>query len=271
MLGKLLKYDLRATAGTMLISYVILLGYALILQLTGLDLNFSNPYLDFQWIMRLFLYVGFVIVMVGVLLFTYVQILRRFYNNLFSAQGYLTNTLPVRPEAILVSKVLMGVIWIAVTYLILVGCTAMLGTDLPAIARSVLFSNLRLALENTPTVYFVLTGILLVLSPFASVLTFFACICLGQLFFQAAGVCGGADLPGLGPGGGRAHLGGHQHCLFRPGDHCPGNMGAGIFHCLLCGGDCGVFPALPDGAAEVFEFGVGERTEKLEMDKKRTS
>ena len=47
MLGKLLKYDLRATAGTMLISYVILLGYALILQLTGLDLNFSNPYLDF--------------------------------------------------------------------------------------------------------------------------------------------------------------------------------------------------------------------------------
>ena len=182
MLGKLLKYDLRATAGTMLISYVILLGYALILQLAGLDLNFSNPYLDFQWIMRLFLYVGFVIVMVGVLLFTYVQILRRFYNNLVSAQGYLTNTLPVRPEAILVSKVLMGVIWIAVTYLILMGCTAMLGTDLPAIARSVLFSNLRLALENTPTVYFVLTGILLVLSPFASVLTFFACICLGQLF-----------------------------------------------------------------------------------------
>lgn len=185
MLGKLLKYDLRATAGPMLISYVILLGYGAILKLSGMELDLSGTYAGIHWMMQIFLYIGFVVVMVGVMLFTYVQILRRFYTNLFSSQGYLTNTLPVRPSQLVLSKVLMGVFWLFATNLLLFACVVLLGTELPAALRQTVFSAISLALNRTPGENLALAGLAFVFSLFASVLVFYACICLGQLFAKA--------------------------------------------------------------------------------------
>lgn len=182
MLGKLWKYDFKATWLYLILSYVILVGYTIVVKLTGIEIGMPKTVESFTWLMRLLLYVGFIIVAIGVQLFTYVQIIRRFYKNMFSDEGYLTNTLPVKPWELLVSKVLIGAFWIALTSLVMALCLTVLGTALPQELRR-LFSGLFWdVMRKVPLSTFIFTVILLILSPFQSVLTLYACICAGQLF-----------------------------------------------------------------------------------------
>lgn len=182
MLGKLWKYDCKATWLYLALSYVILVGYTLILKLTGIDLEVPFRVAGVVGLMRIFLYIGFVIVAIAVQLFTSVQVIRRFYKNIFSYEGYLTNTLPVKPWELLVSKVLSGGFWMVVTTLVLFLCLAILGTALPYEARGLLVGIFRDLWHNLPGSTIVLTAILLILSPFQTVLIYYACICVGQLF-----------------------------------------------------------------------------------------
>ncbi|WP_434311392.1 hypothetical protein [Hominifimenecus sp. rT4P-3] len=182
MLGKLWKYDCKATWLYLVLSYVILVGYTLILKLTGIDLEMPFHVAGVVGLMRIFLYIGFVIVAIAVQLFTYVQVIRRFYKNMFSHEGYLTNTLPVKPWELLVSKVLSGSFWMIATTLVLLFCLTILGTALPYEARGLLVGIFRDIWHNLPDSTIVLTAILLIVSPFQTILIYYACICVGQLF-----------------------------------------------------------------------------------------
>lgn len=61
-----------------------------------------------------------VIVICSVGIFTYLYIGHRFQKNIFGAEGYLTNTLPVTPSQIILSKVLTGFLWMAIDLLVVI-------------------------------------------------------------------------------------------------------------------------------------------------------
>ena len=107
MLGKLIKHDIRSTwrdfAGIYL---TILLGMIFL----PLLLNFVNRAITN--IIAGFLVMG---IMVSTIVIMIIMLFKIFNTNIFSNEGYLTMTLPVRGSELVVSKLVVSTMWIVLT------------------------------------------------------------------------------------------------------------------------------------------------------------
>lgn len=119
MLGKLIKYEYRATARTFIPIYIALLLVAIINRV------FRIRNIDVAWGISTIVLVGLFIAL-GVL--TIIVIIERFNKNLLGDEGYLMFTLPVKSEQLIVSKLIISIVWTIVsgiiafiTFLILLG------------------------------------------------------------------------------------------------------------------------------------------------------
>ncbi len=125
MLGKLLKYDFKANARTMLIFSIIALSVSG--ACVGLKALLRLPVMnntDF-WGIRMVL--GMLIAACWFAVFAYVvimlvMIIRRYYKNLFLEEGYLTFTLPTTNGKIVTSKFLSAYVIMLATLGIAIGC-----------------------------------------------------------------------------------------------------------------------------------------------------
>lgn len=118
MLGKLLKYEfkylVRDLARTYIIYGAVLLSVILLFQLAGA--GNSDGFILSLFSACATAYVIFTIVLV---ILTIARNVRRFKRNMFSQEGYLTNTLPVTPEQHIVAKAIAGAVSCAVSYLVI--------------------------------------------------------------------------------------------------------------------------------------------------------
>lgn len=115
MLGKLLKHEFIATKRIYLPIYFVTIVLALIVNgFFALQSRFFDDDSSFSVISTLFIVfftAMFVLVLLCCLMSGPVISLYRFYKNVFTDEGYLTNTLPVKPISILVSKLITGIVW----------------------------------------------------------------------------------------------------------------------------------------------------------------
>ena len=130
MLGKLLKYEMRATGRWFLPMY------ALLLLMAGVNRIFmairDSSYAERDWsqmpgvtdrfrdipvILATTLYV---FIIAAVFIVTFVIIIQRFYKNLMGDEGYLMFTLPVHAWENIVSKLLVAMFWMLVSSLAVV-------------------------------------------------------------------------------------------------------------------------------------------------------
>ncbi len=102
MLGKLLKYELKATSRTFLPIYGALILVALVNRL------FRMGNIDLGFGLTTLILVG-LFVALGVL--TLIVTIQRFNRNLLGDEGYLMFTLPVEPSQLILSKSITTVIW----------------------------------------------------------------------------------------------------------------------------------------------------------------
>jgi len=102
MLGKLLKYEFKATARTLLPLYAALLIISVI----------SNLLLhsDFQ-IASVISITVFGALLMAVFIVTLILMIQRFYRNLLSDEGYLMFTLPVKTNRLIFSKMIVTFVW----------------------------------------------------------------------------------------------------------------------------------------------------------------
>nr|WP_303243995.1 ABC transporter permease [uncultured Cellulosilyticum sp.] len=119
MLGKLLKYEFKATSRTFVPLYIALVLVAIINNL------FMTNDISFGFGIMIMIMVGLFIAL-GVL--TLVVLIQRFNKNLLGDEGYLMFTLPVKPYQLILSKLLITVFWTIIsgiiaiiTFIILVG------------------------------------------------------------------------------------------------------------------------------------------------------
>ena len=112
MLSKLLKYDLRA-----LFKYwwIVALSSVCLTFVGGISLKiFLYPTTNANTpLVTVLAFFGLIVTVIGLsafLMATEIFIYVRFYQNLFSDEGYLTFTLPVRRRDILNSKIISGLI-----------------------------------------------------------------------------------------------------------------------------------------------------------------
>ncbi len=114
MLMKLLKYDLKNEFKSLLPVYLLALGMPLVLRILVI-LNDTWPILATFLGIFTFMYV---LVVIGLFAWTLIVSIKHFYNNVIKDEGYLTNTLPVTRNQIVLSKEITSVLTIVVSTLI---------------------------------------------------------------------------------------------------------------------------------------------------------
>jgi len=110
MLGKLMKYELKATARTLIPLYIALLAFAIINKIfigAGLADKLEG-FGSIPFILSIFAYGC---TMAAVFIVTFFVIIQRFYKNLLGDEGYLMNTLPVSTVTNLTSKISIATFW----------------------------------------------------------------------------------------------------------------------------------------------------------------
>ena len=186
MLGKLLKYDLKANYLYLMVGYVVYIVMTLgfTLSLGWIRDSGSTGALEEMIQMLVMMATTFLWVfsIMGVILMTYILLIRRFYCNMVTDQGYLTLTLPVSTRMHMLSKLLSAVIFITLTGCVLAvgillmiagaGQVDMIGDVLAAFGR--LFKELG-------TGSTVVAGISSLLTMFQTILLVYFSICVGQL------------------------------------------------------------------------------------------
>lgn len=113
MLGKLLKHEFKGTARLFFPIFLVSIAIALLYKIfySTADLITTEDYSVFVRVLLIFLTVVFVLILICVGASGEVVSFYRFYKNVFTDEGYLTNTLPVSPIAILSSKLIAATVW----------------------------------------------------------------------------------------------------------------------------------------------------------------
>lgn len=114
MLGKLIKYDLKAMNRFLIIIHVFLLCASVLIRVffTGRVFTESTDFDNENFILPVLIFlVLFIILICAAAFATQLVIAIRFYKNIFSDEGYLTHTLPVTGGKLLLSKTISGSIW----------------------------------------------------------------------------------------------------------------------------------------------------------------
>jgi len=187
MLGKLLKYELRATGRQVLPLCGGMVAFALLRRLLGLlQITRAWPGLDDALdSLGIGLFVLLLIVCTAAVV---IVLIVRYYRNLYTDEGYLMNTLPVSPTQNLLAKTFAAVIWQAVSVLALLLSVFISVID-THIWRQLLFG---LAQMNISLQHFLIlqqgyvplitieTILMIFVGAFAGMMQFYAAISLGQ-------------------------------------------------------------------------------------------
>ena len=189
MLTKLISHEWKDTfkIPALLLTITVLLSAASLIYFSvadqasaGTDLNVRN----------FVLYIACILILSGLSMILIIYFAIRFYKNLYTDEGYLMHTLPVKPWMLIVSKLTIGTIWFYLIDLLLVGASTWI--TLIALPTMAYFSpedllELRTMFQSyhtiftVPSILFLAIPVMIISSVF-SLLTIYASISLGQLF-----------------------------------------------------------------------------------------
>lgn len=127
MLRKLLKYEIKATGRIFLPIYLALVALAAINRIFAQFHSFStNQVLS---LISGFTTLLYFLLICGMFVLTFVVMIQRFYRNLLGDEGYLMFTLPVKPSALILSKMLVSFLWTVISTAITVLSVLILALD----------------------------------------------------------------------------------------------------------------------------------------------
>lgn len=132
MLGKLMKYDMKYMARILPWLY---LGAFCLSLLCSVFFLFMPEGLLLEIGTMIITYVGTLFVETLVIM-TVVFLIMRIYRSMFSDEGYLTFTLPVKNSTVINSKILTGAIW--TTFTVIVACIV---SAMPSFAMSLRYAG----------------------------------------------------------------------------------------------------------------------------------
>lgn len=121
MLGKLLKYEVKATARLFLPLYLAVLLFAGINKLFNpFKIIQTSKNLNLQSILGTLSIIVYFALIVAIIVMTLLIMIQRFYKNLLGDEGYLMFTLPVKSWEHIVSKLLVSMLWTILSFITVV-------------------------------------------------------------------------------------------------------------------------------------------------------
>jgi hypothetical protein len=178
MLSKLIKYDMKALSRILLFPHFFILILAFIGRIfitSNIHLREPNHF-EVLYFMLFFLSLA---VMSGA---TYIIIGIHFYKNLFSAQGYLSWTLPVTVDQHLLSKLISAFVWTLLNALFTLLSLFIFAFGFGFHSMGEVVDEFYQFFGNSAVSVIVATTIYMLLTLVASILTIYFSITLGQLF-----------------------------------------------------------------------------------------
>ena len=185
MLGKLMKYELRATSRTMLPLLLLTLLLSVFTRMTSAVVQSGHS--KFITVINTLLILAFFLALIGTAVFSVVLMVMRFRNNLMTDEGYLMFTLPVSVHQLLWSKLLVSMLWFIAVFcvdalaLVLTVYEDGMFAGLPEFVRTLFDSVNREYMVNGALYMLELLGVLLV-SMVTACLMFYAPIAIGNSF-----------------------------------------------------------------------------------------
>ncbi|SDM52104.1 hypothetical protein [Acetanaerobacterium elongatum] len=184
MLGKLLKYEWKATSRVFLPFYGAILLFAIVNRFFFM-LNQGNTekggLLAIPSGLAMMVYV---LAIAATFILTFVVMIQRYYKNLLGDEGYLMFTLPVTPQQNIVAKLLMSVAWEVISFLVVIlSLFAMLAqADFFEKFNQLItaFYNWSVPFDKNVFIAWMVASVFV--SLFSSILYIYASISIGQLF-----------------------------------------------------------------------------------------
>lgn len=186
MFGKLMKYELKATYKW----YLIISGVLAILSIfagllassviTGASTFTENTALTIGSIVVLVIFAGYI----GLTLTNYIIIIRRFYNNIFGREGYLTWTLPTGSHTVLLVKVTSALIWSIFCFISLILSLLIFLGVIGLAQQKNIFDLLGPLFEHIGSSLVLQSLLFQVLATISGILMLYCAISLGQLFIN---------------------------------------------------------------------------------------
>lgn len=189
MLKKLYKHEFHSLFRSLLPIWAALIGFAVLSRLTFIT-DFDNDVLN---TVRGLSVTAYIFAIIAVFIVGLVIVVMRFYKNLLTHEGYLTFTLPFTPTQHIVCKLVCGGVVMIIDFIIVICSLLILGAGTEVLGE--ILSDIRIALTALPD--YLSAGqialisseilLLLLLSPFQSLLMFYAAMALGQQFKNKVG------------------------------------------------------------------------------------
>lgn len=201
MLGKLFKQEAKTQGKTVWGMYGVLITTTLLVIALFLISRAGKRPMQGIFLFGSTVY-GITVIVVFVVNFVYLCF--HFYQSMYSAQGYLTHTLPVKTTQILHVKIIVSFMYLFLTGIISIFSFFLIGMVVDGTSISTMFSLLQKVVQDTAaamgisgTMYVLFLLVALILGCLNALLLFFAGSSIGQLAHRSKGAYGIAAGIGL--------------------------------------------------------------------------
>lgn len=183
MLGKLIKYDLKASAKLFILLHALFLAACLFCRVFFIShIDFNGP--EEPLITACAIILALTLFLITALsLGTWLIVTFRFYRNLFSREGYLSWTLPVSGLNQLWAKIISGYVYMALDIILIAAGILILVTGRNVTdAYAMIASDVTEELGMNITSYALKIFLYSIAACISSVIMTYFCITIGQLF-----------------------------------------------------------------------------------------
>jgi hypothetical protein len=181
MLGKLFKYEIKATTRWFIPLYLAVLLFSFINRfLNPFEMAESSVSVSMQTtlsVLSLFIYFALI---VGIMVMTLIIMIQRFYKNLLGDEGYLMFTLPVKTWQLIVSKLLASLIWGLISFFVVM-CSILILIK-ANITWDQILQSIRPIVETLGITNLALFPVYALVASVYQILTIYDAIALGHLF-----------------------------------------------------------------------------------------
>ena len=181
MVKKLFKYEIGAYLKTSLVINLALLAISIVGRIIQFFENGESVIYNLVFGSSVFFFVS---ALFAANIMMLVLAIKRFYKNLFTAEGYLSFTLPVTASQHITVKLLTAMLFIVISFVSsIVAVLIMTAGELtPEIFKAIgyIFKKSFSIIGGHLIFYIIEMLVLLLLSLAYSILVYYACICFGQ-------------------------------------------------------------------------------------------
>ncbi len=184
MLGKIIKYEFKATSKNYIISFLAVIALAL---MSGMA-QYLPEDIELFRVLKSMVFIAYVAVLCMMPTAVMIALGIRFYKTMLCDNAYFTHTIPVKKKTLINGKLLSGTIWMILSVIIVVLSVVLLlivsgfREDMMEVIREIM-DLIKVITDDSGYILTIILGICLaIVFAFVTVIHVYASVGMGQVF-----------------------------------------------------------------------------------------